>query len=154
MATLQGVEEEVFQLSSSDTGYEYEITVLLPPNYDDSQTYPSVYLLDGHWHYPHAAADAQRMMNAGEIEPILLISIAYALEDTQVDPKYYRNYLAARRFDNESTGKIIALLTQRGEIAAAAEIAQVARRLFPWDQRHATWLQTMNRAVGTLGSDN
>ncbi|MEM7658901.1 MAG: alpha/beta hydrolase-fold protein [Bacteroidota bacterium] len=78
LATLQGVEEEVFQLSSDDTGYEYEITVLLPPDYDDSQTYPSVYLLDGHWHYPHAAADAQRMMAAGEIEPILLIGIAYA----------------------------------------------------------------------------
>lgn len=75
---LRNATEEQQILTSGDTGYSYEITVLLPPNYDPNVTYPSVYLIDGHWHYLNVAGDAQQLMNTGEIESIILVSIAYA----------------------------------------------------------------------------
>ncbi len=75
---LRNATEEVEILASDDTGYEYEITVLLPANYDANRTYPSVYLIDGHWHYLNVAADAKQLMESGKIEDIILVSIAYA----------------------------------------------------------------------------
>lgn len=76
--TLRQATEDTLRLPSEDTGRTYEITVLLPPGYDEAQTYPSVYLIDGHWHYYNVAGDAQQLMEAGEIEDIILVSIAYA----------------------------------------------------------------------------
>jgi len=75
--TLRNATEESFVLSSDDTGFSYEITVLLPPDYDESRTYPSVYLVDGHWHYLHVASDAKKLMQKGEIEDVILVGIAY-----------------------------------------------------------------------------
>jgi predicted alpha/beta superfamily hydrolase len=75
--TLASATEERLVLDSSFTDYTYEITVLLPPGYQADQNYPSVYLLDGHWHYPDVAADAQRLMEKGEIRDLILVGIAY-----------------------------------------------------------------------------
>ncbi|RMG68937.1 MAG: alpha/beta hydrolase [Bacteroidetes bacterium] len=76
--TLRNAAEESFVLDSDATGYSYEITVLLPPDYDPARTYPSVYLIDGHWHYLYVASDAKRLMQRGDIEDIILVGIAYA----------------------------------------------------------------------------
>jgi predicted alpha/beta superfamily hydrolase len=76
--TLRSAEQESFRLSSAQTGQDYEISVLLPPDYDETASYPTVYLIDGHWHFGHAAADAQRMMEKGDIRDVLLVGIAYA----------------------------------------------------------------------------
>ena len=76
--TLRQASEESLRISSSDTGQTYEISILLPPNYDPDRTYPSVYLLDGHWHYLNVAGDAQQLMEAGKIDDIILVSIAFA----------------------------------------------------------------------------
>ncbi len=75
--TLRNATEESFVLLSDTTGFSYEITVLLPPDYDPSLVYPSVYLLDGHWHYSNVAADAKQLMDRGDIEDIILVGIAY-----------------------------------------------------------------------------
>ncbi|GAB4419436.1 MAG: hypothetical protein OHK0039_31810 [Bacteroidia bacterium] len=76
--TLRRAAEETFTLASADTGQRYELTVLLPPDYDPNGSYPSVYLIDGHWHYFNVAADALQLMEAGTIEPVIVIGIAYA----------------------------------------------------------------------------
>lgn len=76
--TLRSAEQESFTLSSSQTGHSYEMTVLLPPNYSETSNYPSVYLVDGHWHYPNVAADAKQFMEKGEIRDVIIIGIAYA----------------------------------------------------------------------------
>lgn len=81
--TLRNAEQESFTLASPQTGLSYEITVLLPPNYSETSNYPSVYLIDGHWHYPNVAADAQQYMEKGEIQDIILIGIAYANIDSK-----------------------------------------------------------------------
>ncbi len=75
---LRSAEQESFQLDSPQTGQSYEITVLLPPDYSESQSYPTVYLIDGHWHYPNVAADAKQLMEKDKIRDILLVGIAYA----------------------------------------------------------------------------
>lgn len=76
--TLRNATEESFVLDSDATGFSYEITVLLPPGYDPGRTYPSVYLIDGHWHYLYVASHAQRLMQQGDIEEVILVGIAYA----------------------------------------------------------------------------
>jgi len=76
--TLRSAEQESFELASDQTGQSYEISILLPPNYDETASYPSVYLLDGHWHYPHVAADAQQLMEKGEIDDVIIVGIAFA----------------------------------------------------------------------------
>lgn len=75
---LKSADQESFILNSARTGQDYEITVLLPPDYDAARTYPSVYLIDGHWHYLPVAADAKRLMGKGDIREIILVGIAYA----------------------------------------------------------------------------
>lgn len=75
--TLQDANEQSFTIESPQTGQTYEISVLLPADYSTEKTYPSVYLIDGHWHYLNVAADAKRMMEQGEIEDIILVGIAY-----------------------------------------------------------------------------
>lgn len=74
---LRNSEQEQFVMKSQFTGRSYEMTVLLPPDYDPQQMYPSVYLIDGHWHVKNAASDAYRLMKDNEIRDILLIGIAY-----------------------------------------------------------------------------
>lgn len=76
--TLRSAEQESFTLASAQTGQSYEITVLLPPNYSETGSYPSVYLIDGHWHYPNVAADARQLMDKGEIRDVIIVGIAYA----------------------------------------------------------------------------
>ncbi|MEM6270653.1 MAG: alpha/beta hydrolase-fold protein [Bacteroidota bacterium] len=70
--------EEVFALRSLHTGRDYEMTVLLPPGYSTTQTYPTVYLLDGYWHYPGVAAFARRQMEKSNLEPLILVGVGYA----------------------------------------------------------------------------
>lgn len=75
--TIANGDQAQFVINSTFTDRSYEMTVLLPPDYDPQQTYPSVYLVDGHWHYKGAAQDAQRLMEDGEIRDVILIGIAY-----------------------------------------------------------------------------
>lgn len=76
--TLSSVDEPTFVIESVNTGYAYEMTVLLPPDYDEGQLYPTVYLVDGHWHYSNVAADALRMMRRDQIRDVILVGVAYA----------------------------------------------------------------------------
>jgi hypothetical protein len=101
--TLRQADETTFTLDSPDTGQSYEITVLLPPTYDADRRYPSVYLLDGHWHYLNVAADAQQMMAAGDIEDIILVSIAYA----DLNPNGLEGYatISSLRIDDLTAAK-------------------------------------------------
>ncbi|MEO0899408.1 MAG: alpha/beta hydrolase-fold protein [Bacteroidota bacterium] len=75
---LRNAQEESFEMTSTNTGRNYRMDILLPPDYDASQTYPSVYLLDGHWHYLNVAADAQQLMRNDRIRDVIIIGIAYA----------------------------------------------------------------------------
>lgn len=75
--TLRQADQQSFTIKSPQTGQSYEISVLLPVDYDTQKTYPSVYLIDGHWHYLNVAADVQRYMEQDKIEDIILIGIAY-----------------------------------------------------------------------------
>lgn len=86
--TLRNAEQESFTLASSQTGRSYEISVLLPPNYSETASYPSVYLIDGHWHYPNVAADAKQLMESGDIRDVIIIGIAYA----DIDPRTLGGY--------------------------------------------------------------
>ncbi|MEO1448570.1 MAG: alpha/beta hydrolase-fold protein [Bacteroidota bacterium] len=75
--TLKDADEHSFSIESPQTGERYEISILLPAGYSTEKSYPSVYLIDGHWHYLYTAAAAKRLMEQDKIEDVILIGIAY-----------------------------------------------------------------------------
>ncbi len=73
-------------LSSSFTGENYQVKLLLPEGYSESQTYPIVYLLDGHFHFDELGEDLVRMYRKGEIKEVIVAGIAYADYIFEGDP--------------------------------------------------------------------
>ena len=79
-ATLFGT--HVRKLTSAIVGQEYEISVLLPPGYDDSpeKTYPVVYVLDGDWWFGVAAHMGYFHMVGGDLPPVIIVGIGWHIQ--------------------------------------------------------------------------
>lgn len=65
-------------LSSSYTGENYLIQILLPDEYSENNAYPIVYLLDGHFHFNELGEEIVGMIQDGEIQDVIIAGIAYA----------------------------------------------------------------------------
>lgn len=77
-ADFRKAQVDEFTLTSSFTGENYLIQVLLPGDYSESQAYPIVYLLDGHFHFNELGEDLVGMMQEGEVKDVIIAGIAYA----------------------------------------------------------------------------
>jgi len=78
VAEFDGYQLEEFEIASANTGQDYRIEILRPNPLDAGRTYPFVFLIDGHWHFPAVGQSLRRLHRNEELEPIVLVSIAFA----------------------------------------------------------------------------
>lgn len=64
-------------ISSKYTGKEYEIKVLLPKNYGNGINYPTVYLIDGYYHFNDVGNEKIRLVKKNKMQDVILVSIEY-----------------------------------------------------------------------------
>jgi len=87
---ITAIYEFVNEISVYDEEMDFTfiIHVTMPPNYDESKTYPMVLMTDGVWSFGGEHYARRRMMVDGKIEDVLLVSVGYAYEvdgtDSQV----------------------------------------------------------------------
>lgn len=68
---------EKLTISSTNTGQNYRMQILLPDNYSESNSYPVVYLLDGYFWFNDLGNEAIDLMSENQISDIVLVSIEY-----------------------------------------------------------------------------
>ena len=74
---IEAQRKQRFEISSTHTGFDYEINVLYPNNYVKGEPYQTVYLLDGGKYYKKAEKITNEMTNNN----IVLVSIDYRGKD-------------------------------------------------------------------------
>ena len=74
---------KLHQLHSEETGFDYEILVLLPGGYDesDSTVYPTMYLLDGGATYPMLAAYYRYLRFEVAVPEMIIVGLSYGTDD-------------------------------------------------------------------------
>lgn len=79
-ATLFGT--HVRRFTSAIVGQEYEISVMLPPGYDDApeKTYPVAYVLDGDYGFSFVAHSGYFHMIGGDLPPMIIIGIGWHIQ--------------------------------------------------------------------------
>ena len=83
-----------FKLSSEQTGHNYHLVVGLPRDYDSSQTYPTVYILDGGALYPMLKSYSVYLQHAGDMPPAILVAVSYGTDDWQQGNQRSSDYTA------------------------------------------------------------
>ena len=73
---------DVFNVSSENTGQDYQISVSLPASYfhKPETTFPSVYVLDGNLHFETVTGICRFMQLNRTLPEVVIISIGYLLE--------------------------------------------------------------------------
>lgn len=113
---------EAHTLYSAHLQEERTIKVCLPPGYDRDRAYPVVYCQDGNEFFTHGriATIAERMVAAGELDPLWIVGIAvnrkrrtedYAVGGTRSE--------AYRRFVNE---ECVPFVEQRYQVQTAQRV--------------------------------
>ncbi len=79
----------VHRISTSRTGYDYQIEIKLPDGYELSEDrYPAIYVLDGNWYFPMIASIAHTMSvvlpDEPDIPKAIIIGIGYETKDTKL----------------------------------------------------------------------
>ncbi len=76
MAAIPGSQTWAFK--SKVNGIDYKLFVFVPHSYEKSKArYPVLYLLDGNESWPSGYAVVQRLIGAGEIAPLILVTVGY-----------------------------------------------------------------------------
>jgi uncharacterized protein len=110
--------------NTAEAAESYRISVSLPAGYETGdQRYPVVYVLDGDWYFAMAASTARLLEVAGELPPLIVVSIGYG--GTIAEQR-------ARR-GREFTPDAVAGLAGSG--AAAAFLGVLQKELVPLVER-------------------
>lgn len=67
---------EEYSIYDQQMGVQFTVDVTLPPEYDKDKTYPVFFLTDGVWRL-NDLADLYKIMEQGEAENVLLVSLSY-----------------------------------------------------------------------------
>jgi predicted alpha/beta superfamily hydrolase len=96
---------EVRRLTSSHTGYEYNIYVALPPGYADTEIiYPTLYGLDPHLTFG-MSAEIMRLLAFGEELPQLIyVGIGFSGSDKDIESYQVKNYVPTGHLDKPGAG--------------------------------------------------
>jgi predicted alpha/beta superfamily hydrolase len=81
------INEESF--TSQLVGDAYTIYTYLPENYEASKNYPVIFLLDGDWYFDDFSRALNDLIQAGSLEPAILVGIGYP---SNPDQKRFRDY--------------------------------------------------------------
>jgi hypothetical protein len=73
-------ETELQFITSERNHVQYKLYVGLPQNFDQSKSYPHIFLLDADYSFPIARSITKHLIERNELEEVVLIGIAYAGE--------------------------------------------------------------------------
>lgn len=100
---IRGTERHV--LSSVETGEDYEIDVWLPKDYQESENrYPVLYICDAEYNFGAVSYIARRLIKNNEIEPLILVGIAYDTSYEDFYDKRSRDLTPTESTDSSSRG--------------------------------------------------
>lgn len=68
---------ENYSITSEYTDKTYKIQVLLPDNFNRKTSYPTAYLIDGYYHFNDLGNEKIRLVESGDMQDIILVSIEY-----------------------------------------------------------------------------
>lgn len=92
---LHSLNEPFFhELVLKEQGRSIGLHVRLPKEYDDTQTYPTVYLLDGGITFPLLAGYSQYLSLAEDIPPVIIVGLAYPGDNFQKGNQRGTDYTA------------------------------------------------------------
>lgn len=104
-ATLDDEDFQIFTLYSQAVQDEYQLYLSLPPNYDNSKSYPLVIGLDGDNEYQAVGALIHQLIENNQIPPVIFVAVGYGSQSLN-DQKRNRDYTPTVTVDVEedSTG--------------------------------------------------
>lgn len=96
--------QEFDALTSTETLYsevikdDFKIRTYLPSDYNASEVYPVIFLLDGNWYFNKFTNEVHELVEAGELEASIIVGIGY---EEKINEKRFRDYTFPQdaRFD-------------------------------------------------------
>jgi len=90
---------DVLNVSSENTGQDYQVSVSLPASYfhKPETTFPSIYVVDGNLHYEIVTGISRLMQLNGTLPEVVIISIGYPFEGFYGDE--YKQFFVRRSKD-------------------------------------------------------
>ncbi len=73
-----------YDLTSRINGRTYRVFVSTPFGAEAGRRYPVLYILDGNWYFAPASVNATESGGAGELEPAIIVGVAYPTEDNDL----------------------------------------------------------------------
>jgi len=96
---------EVRRLTSSHTGYEYNIYVALPAGYADTEiTYPTLYGLDPHLTFGLTTEITRLLAFGEELPQLIYIGIGFSGPDKDIESYQMKNYVPTGHLDEPGSG--------------------------------------------------
>ena len=76
---VEAIQDSIDEISIYDEemNTEFTVHVTLPPDYDESKTYPVFFLTDGIWRFGNHP-ELRKLMENGEASPVILVSMWYS----------------------------------------------------------------------------
>lgn len=76
---VEAIQDSIDEISIYDEEMDtaFTVHVTLPPDYDESQTYPVFFLTDGIWRFGNHP-ELRKLMENGEASPVILVSLWYS----------------------------------------------------------------------------
>lgn len=68
-------EHAAFEVTSAHADATYDVQVRLPLDYDSSETYDTIYILDSNWYFDHASEEIARLAETSGKRPVMVVGI-------------------------------------------------------------------------------
>lgn len=92
---------EIRRLTSSQTGYEYNINIALPAGYADTDTtYPALYALDPHLTFRMSTEITRLLARGQELPQLIFIGIGFSGPEKDTESFQARDYVPAGKLDD------------------------------------------------------
>lgn len=119
---VEAIQDSIDEISIYDEEMDTEFTVhvTLPPDYDESKTYPVFFLTDGIWRFGNHP-ELRKLMENGEASPVILVSMWYSY-NTPYDggnTRYFDLVINRDKLLNFVTDNLMPYLTENYNIDCA-----------------------------------
>ncbi len=119
---VEAIKDSIDEISIYDEelNTEFLVHVTLPPDYDESKTYPVFFLTDGIWRFGNHP-ELRKLMENGEASPVILVSMWYSYNTPYDDgnTRYFDLVINRDKLLNFVTDNLMPYLTENYNIDCA-----------------------------------